>query len=268
VDDGRCRLVLGDCLVEMAAIPDGSIDLILADLPYGTTACKWDVVIPFEPLWGHYKRMLKPRGAVVLTASQPFTSMLVMSNPKWFRYELIWEKSGATGFLNARHRPLKAHENIVVFSPAAAVPNPRATMTYHPQMWHGPDKGTGRPRRGHRPQGGQFTRHFKHGVRAGGTERFPRSVIRIPGVNDAKTDRAGHPTQKPVALMEYLIRTYSNEDDTVLDNAMGSGSTAIACLNTDRRFIGIEKDSAIFATARRRIDAELARTPLLTECGA
>jgi DNA modification methylase len=221
----ECRLILGDCLQAMADIPDGSIDLILADLPYGTTACKWDVVIPFEPLWAHYRRVLKPRGAVVLTASQPFTSMLVMSNPKWFRYEWVWDRVNKyTGHLNAKKRPMRRHETVVNAAQ-------RTAATY----------------------GAHHTEKLRS---SDGLSAMPGSVLRIKG-----HDKKGvHPTQKPVALMEYLIRTYSHEGEMVLDNTMGSGTTGVACLNTGRRFLGIEKDPAIFAVADRRIDA--ARLPL------
>jgi site-specific DNA-methyltransferase (adenine-specific) len=248
----RPELRLGDCLDVMGSIPDGSIDLILADLPYGTTACKWDVVIPFEPLWAHYRRLLKPRGAVVLTASQPFTSMLVMSNREWFKYCDVWDKVNRyTGALNANRMPLRRHEDVAVFAP-------RAT-TFNPQFREG------RPYQVVRTNGhGSHTAYGKGGPRRIGVNaglHHPCSILPFKG--DMKTEMGFHPTQKPVALMEYLIRTYSNEGDTVLDNCMGSGTTGVACLNTDRDFIGIESDPAYFAIAEQRIAAEIVRHPLL-----
>jgi site-specific DNA-methyltransferase (adenine-specific) len=235
-------LWLGDCLIEMDRITDGSVDLILADLPYGTTACKWDTIIPFEPLWKQYKRVIKRNGAIVLTASQPFTSALVMSNPGWFKYSLVWEKDNATNFLNAKHQPMKVHEDVAVFSQAASSFTPGIAMAFNPQ------KTPGKPYRAINRAGN----HVYHASPAGHETisdgwRNPRSVLRF------NAERGLHGTQKPVALMEYLIRTYTNEGETVLDNTMGSGTTGVACLNTGRRFIGIEKDTEIFATAEKRI---------------
>jgi site-specific DNA-methyltransferase (adenine-specific) len=257
--DLRC----GDCLELMGDIPDGSIDLILADLPYGTTACAWDVVIPFEPLWAHYRRVLKPRGSVVLTASQPFTTELIQSNRKWFRYTLVWEKSNGTNFLNSRYQPMKVHEDIIVFSPVASTFSRNASMTYNPQM----QPGSLRNRKPSKRLSGNFSFHAQpdfHTGEFGKTTRYPRSVIRFPSVNDAQTDRVGHATQKPVALMEYLIRTYSNEGDTVLDNAMGSGTTPLACFNTGRHCIGIDVRPDYVEIARNRVAKARAATPLLS----
>jgi site-specific DNA-methyltransferase (adenine-specific) len=247
-------LKLGNCLKVMGEIADASIDLVLCDLPYGTTACKWDVIIPFEPLWAHYKRLLKPRGAVVLTASQPFTSLLITSNLDWFKYCLVWEKEVGTNFLNANHQPLKVHEDIAVFSPAASSYSPRGTMTYNPQMATrrpisgGPNASRGNYRFHVQPQAMR--------LREEAETCHPRSVILCA------REMGSHGTQKPVALMEYLIRTYSSEGDTVLDNAIGSGTTGLACLNTGRHFIGIEKDPQIFATAEHRLAAASNQTPL------
>ena len=247
-------LRLGCCLSVMADLPDGSIDLILTDPPYGVTSCRWDSVIPFEPLWAHYRRLLKPRGAVVLTASQPFTSMLTLSNMAWFKYSLVWEKSSAGGFLDAKFRPLKAHEDIVVFSPAGCSNGSKPSMQYTPQM------GIGEPYRytsmgevgqaGSRSQVGRLKR-------ASDGQRYPRSVLYFPSESSGL-----HPTQKPVPLMEYLIRTYSNEGDTVLDNCFGSCTTGLACLNTGRNFIGIEKDPGYFAIAQNRLAEAQASAPL------
>ncbi len=233
----------GDCLDLMRDIPDASVDLIAADLPYGTTACKWDVVIPFEPLWAHYRRVLKPRGAVVLTASQPFTAQLVMSNPRWFKYCLVAERGQSSNFINSRFQPLKVHDDLVIFSPAAASYSRRGNMAYHPQMENRPGM------RG----GGSHIRRFPFQSallpRKPRTEEtsYPRSVLRF------KRETGLHPTQKPVALFEYLIRTYSYPGDLVLDNSMGSGTTLVAAINTGRRCIGIEKDPGIFATAQARL---------------
>lgn len=232
------QLILGDCLEVMRDIPDGSVDMILCDLPYGTTACKWDTVIPFEPLWEQYKRVIKKNGAVVLTASQPFTTALAASNLKWLRYELIWEKDLATGFLDARRRPLKAHENILVFA--------KGRTTYNPQMT------TGKPYKAKMGRTGSSVT-ADTAIQQGGWvtensgERFPRSIQKI------NTEKGLHPTQKPVALFEYLIRTYTNPGETVLDNCAGSGTTAIAALNTGRHFICIERDPEYYRIASERI---------------
>jgi site-specific DNA-methyltransferase (adenine-specific) len=248
----KIDLRLGDCLEVMQTIADKSVDLILCDLPYGTTACKWDSVIPFEPLWAEYRRVIKENGAIVLTAAQPFTSALVMSNPEMFRYELIWEKSKAIGFLYAKKRPMACHENILVFS--------RGWTTYNPQ------KQPGEPYcRGMRKEstvevlrnGATIKPSF---VESKDGSRYPRSVHKA---KNAEFDGKFHPTQKPVALMEYLIRTYTNEGDTVLDNCMGSGTTGVASVNTGRKFVGIERDPTYFAIATNRI-AEAARSDLLS----
>lgn len=235
------RLLHGDCLELMAQIPDGSVDMILCDLPYGTTACKWDSVIPFEPLWAHYKRVIKRNGAIVLTASQPFTTALISSNMKMFRYEWIWEKTNAVDFAMAKKRARKMHENVCVFS--------EGQTTYNPQMQIGKPY-TDKPRaRSNNVHGSNMP---NLGIVNSGT-RYPSSVVKISNGNNNMV----HPTQKPVALMEYLIRTYTNEGETVLDNCMGSGTTGVACVNTRRNFIGIEKDDKYFAIAQARIEAAL-----------
>jgi len=231
----------GDCLDLMAHIPDGSVDMILCDLPYGTTACKWDTVIPFEPLWAQYRRVAKRNAAIVLTADQPFTSALLMSNPSEYRHRWVWDKiNRITGFLDAKKRPLRVVEDVLVFG--------RGQSTYNPQMWQGePYKaisgGNAKTYGGHE----RAVRDCSDGM------RYPQNVIRIKADNRGAEGRI-HPTQKPVALMEYLIRTYTNEGETVLDNCMGSGTTGIACLNTGRNFIGIEKDQKYFEIARNRIE--------------
>jgi site-specific DNA-methyltransferase (adenine-specific) len=255
---GEPRLMLGDCLERMGEIADGSVDLILADLPYGTTACKWDTVIPFGPLWAHYRRLLKPRGAVVLTASQPFTSALVMSNREWFKYDWVWLKNRPTGSHHAKNRPMSKHEHVLVFSGSPMGHESQLKdrrMTYNPQgvsagrLKTVTAKGSHSRLTGPRPN--QVGREYLSQT------GFPHTCLEFD-----KEESHYHPTQKPVALMEYLIRTYSHEGETVLDNAMGSGTTGVACVNTGRRFIGIEKGPAYFATAEERIHAALAQ-PLL-----
>jgi DNA modification methylase len=225
------ELLHGDCLDLMASIPDGSVDAIICDLPYGTTACKWDTVIPFEPLWAHYKRVIKPNGAIVLFGSQPFTSALIASNMRDFRYCWGWDKKIAGNPFLAKRQPMKRHEDVCVFSVA-----PHA---YVPQMT------TGKMR----TKGGGYSKLFDVALTSSVNDQYcPTSILEF---SNAK--RGVHPTQKPVALLEYLIRTYTNEGETVLDNTMGSGSCGIACLNTGRNFIGIEKDPVYFEIARNRI---------------
>lgn len=228
-------LWLGDCIELMEGIPDGSVDLILCDLPYGITRNKWDSVIPFDDLWREYSRICT--GAIVLTASQPFTSSLVMSRADWFRYAWVWEKSAATGHLNAKRMPMKLHEDVLVFSKKTAPYNPQGLVPFN-----------------------KVTRRGNNGTNFGasGSENFqeftnyPRSILRFPNV-----PKPVHPTQKPVALMEYLIKTYTNEGGVVMDNCMGSGTTGVACINTNRRFIGIEKDEKYFEIASNRINEAL-----------
>lgn len=236
------RLLHGDCLDLMAGIPDGSIDAIICDLPYGTTACKWDTVIPFEPLWKHYKRIIKRNGAIVLFGSQPFTSALVMSNPAMFRFAWIWEKSRATNFQQVKHTPLRYHEDVLVFGKSGK---------YNPQMEVGEPYHTRITTRGITGQPFDIKPpHLKSDSKILRLTRYPRSIITVPSMR--QQDRL-HPTQKPVALLEYLIRTYTNEGEVVLDNTMGSGTTGVACVNTDRDFIGIEKDAGYFQIAQTRI---------------
>lgn len=248
-------LMLGDCLERMSEIPAGSVDMVLCDLPYGTTRHGWDCQIDLGGLWGHYRRLVKPAGAVVLTASQPFTTTLIISNRDWFRYSLVWEKDNATNFLNAKHQPLKVHEDILIFSALASTYSPRGSMAYCPQKTPGKPYRTGAAKKALHNFHVRLTNQSvgRETVNAG--DRYPRSVLRF------NAERGLHPTQKPVALLEYLVRTYTNEGETVLDNAMGSGSTGVACANTGRRFIGIERDPEYFALARNRIEA--ATTPQL-----
>lgn len=242
-------LMLGDCLERMNEIPDGSVDMVLCDLPYGTTQNKWDSVIPFEPLWAQYRRVTKTNAAIVLTASQPFTSTLVCSNLKMFNYALVWDKVNRyTGALMANIKPLKRHEDILVFYAARPTYNKqfRAGRAYSVTRTGGHGKHTGDANAGDARRGENDGEHHN-----------PCSIIAIKG--DNKREHGLHPTQKPVALMEYLIRTYTNEGETVLDNTMGSGTTGVACANTKRKFIGIERDEGYFNIARARIiEARLA----------
>lgn len=233
----------GDCLELMRQIDDKSIDMILCDLPYGTTACKWDSIIPFEPLWAHYKRIIKDNGAIVLTASQPFTSALVMSNIKMFKYCLVWNKSRVSHFAQAPYRPLTEHEDVCVFSLAGTSKNALNRMAYNPQGTTPCNKiGKGKGHSDHRPSN-SVQKDYVQTV-----TNYPKTIIKIP--SDSASD---HPTQKPVALFEYLIKTYTNEGELVLDNCAGSGTTGIACLNTNRNFILIEKDKEYFEIARNRV---------------
>jgi len=240
----KITLLPGDCLERMAEIPAGSVDMICCDLPYGTTACKWDAVIPFAPLWEQYRRLIKPSGAIVLFGSQPFTSALVTSNPKWFRYELIWDKVNRySGQLNANRMPLKRHENVLVFYGKLPAYNKqyREGKPYKNVSTggFGPTTQYGTP--GHRIEHTNDGRHN------------PCSVLEIKG--DVKTEPKLHPTQKPVALIEYMIRTYTNEGETVLDNCAGSGTAAVAALNTGRNAILIERDLEYCHTILKRLAA-------------
>lgn len=243
-------LYKGDCLELMKNIPDGSVDMVLCDLPYGTTRCEWDKRIPFPPLWEQYKRVCKDNAAIVLFSSQPFTTDLINSNRKMFRYEIIWEKTLPTNFLNAKKQPLRNHENIVVFY--------RKVPAYFPikRFVIRNDIGRKRTNSGSANQYNEFRKESYEYTEDG--TRFPTDVIKFSSWNGAlfgKTENATkHPTQKPVPLLEYLIKTYTNEGDLVLDNCMGSGSTGVACVNTGREFIGIERDERYFNIARERIE--------------
>lgn len=247
-------IIQGDCLEEMGKLPDKSIDMVLCDLPYGTTACKWDHVIPFEPLWKEYKRLIKDRGAIVLTASQPFTSALVMSNPGMFRYELVWEKDRPSDFGNANIKPMRYHENILIFYFNTPIYN----KSYVERS------GSGAARCGYIVKNGVHDGHqndHKYGTKPqekfySEEEKIAGSIIKIP-IECRKTGQ--HPTQKPVALFEYLIKTYTNEGDLVLDNCIGSGTTAVAAKRTGRHFIGIELSEEYCEIARKRIAAVPAR---------
>ena len=255
-DDFINKIIQGDCLDVMKDIPDKSIDMILCDLPYGTTACKWDTIIPFEPLWEQYKRIIKNNGAIVLTASQPFTSALVMSNIKMFKYEWIWDKKTTTNAFTAHKMPMKAHENICVFG---------NKINYYPQKESWSSEQIKRMRyktvviEHSKYESNKNSRMIIQGrdmkVASG---RFPQSVIRINGIAKmSKIEEIVHPTQKPVALFEYLIKTYTNEKDLVLDNCAGSGTTGVACQNLSRNFILIEKEKKYCEIARQRLRQEV-----------
>jgi len=233
-------LINGDCLEVMKYIPDNSIDMVMADPPYGITACKWDSIIPLEPMWKHLKRVIKPNGAIVMTASQPFTTTLISSNMEIFKYELIWEKTKSTGFLDCSYRPMRSHENILIFY--------EDKPTYNPQKLKGYPWVKGRTQKPNSCWGKQAEHYAKN--ESG--ERQPKSVMLIPNFNNSSL----HPTQKPVALMAYLIKTYTNEGDTVLDFCCGSGTTGIACKRWGRNFILIEKEQKYCDIARRRLGAE------------
>lgn len=248
-------LMLGDCLERMREIPDGSVDMVLCDLPYQVTACAWDSQISIEPLWAHYRRVIKRNGAIILTATQPFTSMLIMSNLLWFKYEWIWEKARGTGHVHANNKPLRTHENILVFSPGTTVHanQSRNRMTYNPQKIQGKEyrRLNVEGKNGsinHVPS--KANKEITGSISLYDGKRFPRSVqfFSNPTIGNV------HPTQKPVPLFEYLIRTYTNPRGVVLDNCFGSGTTGVACANTGRRFIGIERDPHYFDIGRRRID--------------
>lgn len=251
------KLMLGDCLERMKEIPDGSVDLVLTDPPYGTTACKWDAVIPFEPMWAQVRRVLKPNGAAVFTASQPFTSALVMSNPGWFKYCLVWEKTRATGHVHAKNKPMKKHEDVLVFSSGTTVHASQSAtrMTYNPQGLTFAPYVHKRPSAGSTGGGSTVAPRKSHKKeRLVEFTGYPTSILPIASEHNVGSG-AFHPTQKPVALMEYLIRTYSNEGETVLDFTMGSGTTGVACVNTGRKFIGIERDENYFQVAKERIES-------------
>jgi len=226
-----------DCLIGMKDIPDKSIDMILCDLPYGTTACKWDTIIPFEPLWEQYKRVIKDNGAIVLTASQPFTSALTMSNVKMFKYDFVWVKPQGVDPFMSKIRPLNNIEDILVFC--------KTKTKYNPQKTEGKPYHVIRDKTPRMKETNNAVMRQTETVNSG--ERLP---IRTLYFNQQK---GIHPTQKPVALFEYLIKTYTNEGETVLDNCMGSGTTAIACMNTNRNYIGYELDKKYFDIANERI---------------
>ena len=237
----KFELWQGDCLELMKNIPDGSVDMVLCDLPYGTTTKnKWDSVIPFSNLWNNYERIIKDNGCIALFSQMPFSAMLVMSNPKLFRYEWIWKKTLAQGFLNANKMPMRSHENILIFYKKLPV--------YNPQKTKGTPYNKGIRKANCTTNYGDFGE--TNAINETG-ERFPVDVIEFSNANHKDQK---HPTQKPVNLLEYLIKTYTNPGEVVLDNCMGSGSTGVACVKTGRRFIGIELDEGYFNIAKKRIE--------------
>ena len=248
-EDMTTRLMKGDCLERMEEIESGSVDMVLADPPYGTTACKWDSVIPFPEMWERLNKLIKPNGAIVLFGSEPFSSALRMSNIKNYKYDWVWEKSKGAGFLNAKNAPLKYHENILVFSLGKTANNNKNRMEYNPQglvnekrlrTYSEKDSNTvigTRPSR-------KKTNYIQE------KKGYPKTILKFNSLL-----KQIHPTQKPVALMEYLIKTYTNEGETVLDFTMGSGTTGVAAKNLGRKFIGIELDPEYFKIAEDRIDA-------------
>lgn len=246
------KLMQGDCLELMKNISDKSVDMILCDLPYGTSACKWDTVIPFEPLWKAYERIIKDGGAIVLFGSEPFSSLLRMSNLDLYKYDWVWEKPSGANFLNFKYQPAKVHENIMIFGKKATSYSKNGNMTYNPQMEEGTPykQQSGKQRNDY--ANSTVRTPIKQVVTENNGTRYPRSIQKF-----SLDKEKFHQTQKPVALLEYLIKTYSNEGDVVLDNCMGSGSTGVACVNTNRNFIGIELDKGYFEIAKSRIEQAL-----------
>jgi DNA modification methylase len=241
------QLILGGCLEKMKDIPDGSVDMVLCDLPYGTTACKWDTVISLESLWEQYNRVIKNKGAIVLTAAQPFTTALIASNYKMFHHSWVWDKKFAANFPQAKRQPLRIHEDIVVFG---------TTPSYYPQMTKRDvpiKKGANKGAVIFGGVSGLGRDDYKGKVY---NEKYPETVLRFSSRDE---QRGLHPTQKPVSLMEYLIKTYTKQGETVLDNTMGSGTTGVACVNTGRNFIGIELDEGYFKIAEKRISEARAK---------
>lgn len=235
-------LMKGDCLERMKEIPSGSVDMILTDPPYGTTACKWDSIIPLEPMWEQLKRIIKPNGAIVMTASQPFTTTLIGSNMKMFKYCWVWHKTQAVGHLNAWRQPMRNTEDVVVFY--------KKQCTYNPII-------TDKPKQNIRPQTKRTKSTDNYGshkldiFKCPPEKSMPATILKF-----ANAQKTVHPTQKPVALMEYLIKTYTNENETVLDLTFGSGTTGVACKNLNRKFIGIELDDHYFEIGKNRILAD------------
>ena len=259
----RPWLMLGDCLERMAEIPDGSVDMIACDLPYGTTSCPWDSRVPLEPLWQQYSRIVKGSGAIVLMAQQPFTSMLVTSKMDWFKYQWVWDKKNCSGFASSAYRPLTAHEDICVFQRERGLYNPQMTERTDEELKRFSYKTVsttassvlGSPVPGRSLN--RFDAKLKH----------PTTVIRINGVVNRSKEKTPHPSQKPAPLFEYLIRTYTNPGEIVLDNCFGSGTTGVACANTGRRFIGIEKHEPYFDIGRRRIEDAIAKAAQPAQLG-
>ena len=253
----RNKFYLGDCLEVMKKIPDKKIDCIICDLPYGTTACKWDAVIPFEPLWKEYKRIIKEDGAIILFGSEPFSSKLRCSNLEMYKYDWVWIKNRATGHVHSKNKPMKKHENISVFSKGVTIHKNQTNnrMKYFPQDLI---KVEGK-RRKRNDKGDDSTMSLRNSFHETVIEyeNFPCDILNF---SIEMGNKRFHPTQKPVDLLEYLVKTYTLENDIVLDNCMGSGSTGVACMNTNRKFIGIEKEEKYFNIAKKRIEEAERRT--------
>lgn len=230
------ELKQGDCLELMKDIPDKSIDMILCDLPYGTTVCKWDTIIPFDKLWEQYNRIIKDNGAIVLFGNEPFSSQLRLSNLKNYKYDWVWDKKRGSNFATVKIRPFNSFENIMVFY--------KKQPTYNPQMWKSTPYTCNQGYVGEAKQTGLYRDNV---ITVNNGDRYPLTILSF------SKETGLHPTQKPVALLDYLIKTYTNEGDVVLDNCMGSGSTGVACVNTNRNFIGIELDENYFKIAKERI---------------
>ena len=244
--DENTMLGQGDCLELMKHIPDGSVDMVLTDAPFGTTKCSWDSIIPFEPMWEQLKRIIKPNGAIVMTASQPFTSVLVCSNLKGFKHEWIWEKNRGSNFGAAKYQPLKEHESVLVFSKDGE------RVNYYPIKE--PRKGAGADRVKYEFNGSNTGKREVYGGFTDNRKGHKEEVLRYPSSIQKHNTQVGlHPTQKPVALLEYLIKTYTQENETVLDFTFGSCSTGVACLNTNRKFVGIEMDEGYFDIGVKRM---------------
>ena len=251
--DPDIKLINGDCLERMKEIPDGSVDMVLTDPPYGTTACKWDSVIPLEPMWEQLKRVTKKNGSIVMTASQPFTTTLIASNMNMFKYCWVWEKSKGCNFTHAKNMPIKFTEDVCVFSFAPighAVQLKDRRMAYNPQGLVKVDKKWTRPKK--YENGHKLNRESHKLNRVIEFENYPTNILKFQ--NSDNRQRGLHPTQKPVALMEYLIKTYTNEGETVLDFTMGSGTTGVAAKKLNRNFVGIELDHHYFNVAKERIN--------------
>ena len=241
----------GDCLELMKEIPDESVDMILCDLPYGTSACKWDSIIPFEPMWQQYERIIKDSGAVVLFGSEPFSSTLRLSNLKLYKYDWKWEKPLGANFLNFKYQPAKVHEDIMVFGKMATSYSKNGNMIYMPQMEDGVPYNQKSGKQKNEKNNSTVRSPIKQVQTINNGTRYPRSIQKFALDKDKL-----HPTQKPVALLEYLIKTYTNENDLVLDCCMGSGSTCVAAINTNRKYIGFELDEKYFQIAKERIEAQ------------
>lgn len=232
------RLMQGDCLERMKELPDGGVNMVLTDQPYGTTACKWDSVIPLEPMWEQLKRVIKPNGAIVMTASQPFTTTLIASNMKMFRHNWVWDKGYSTGFANANKMPMKGFEDVLVFYSKLPTYNPQGIVKIKPKARKRASGGAGEVMGKNGTENKEYVSKYSN---------YPNGFIKT------KKEKTKHPTGKPVALMEYLIKTYTNEGETVLDFTCGSGTTGVAAVNTGRSFIGIEMDDHYFSIAEQRI---------------